>query len=274
MAGIAADGAGTLVLAGPSGVGKGTLINKLKAEYGEVFGFSVSHTTRDPRPGEVDKVHYNFVKKELMEKEIEDGLFLESANVHGNFYGTSIAAVQKVVNDGQVCILDIDIQGVRSCRKAELPGIYVFIVPPCMEELEARLRGRGTETEDKILKRMENAKGEVREKDEPGLFDHQIVNDDIDEAYAKLRTLLTGCISKVFYPLLHYLALSQFIWARHYFATPEILQVNFMGRGQNSPLKFRGGGEIMASPNPSGAELDYPEKGPREASQPFETFIS
>lgn len=81
MAGIAADGAGTLVLAGPSGVGKGTLINKLKAEYGEVFGFSVSHTTRDPRPGEVDKVHYNFVKKELMEKEIEDGLFLESANV-------------------------------------------------------------------------------------------------------------------------------------------------------------------------------------------------
>jgi guanylate kinase len=84
MAGIAADGPGTLVLAGPSGVGKGTLIHKLKAEYGEVFGFSVSHTTRDPRPGEVDKVHYNFVEKDLMEKEIADGLFLESANVSDN----------------------------------------------------------------------------------------------------------------------------------------------------------------------------------------------
>ena len=81
MAGIASEGPGTLVLAGPSGVGKGTLINKLKAEFGEIFGFSVSHTTRNPRPGEVDKVHYNFVKHEDMEREIAEGKFLESAHV-------------------------------------------------------------------------------------------------------------------------------------------------------------------------------------------------
>mmetsp|Transcript_34014 Transcript_34014/g.53007 ORF Transcript_34014/g.53007 Transcript_34014/m.53007 type:complete len:184 (+) Transcript_34014:170-721(+) len=163
-----------LIMAGPSGVGKGTLIEKLKKEFESSFGFSVSHTTRAPRPGEENGVHYHFTDVETVQKEIDEGKFLEHANVHGNIYGTSKAAVQKVGKDGKICILDIDVQGCRACRKANLEGIYVFVEPPSMEELEKRLRGRGTETEEKVLKRLANAKGEIDAKDEDGLFDHKV----------------------------------------------------------------------------------------------------
>lgn len=164
-----------LVVAGPSGVGKGTLIAKLKEEFPSAFGFSVSHTTRAPRPGEEDGVHYNFVDHEKMQKNIDEGIMLEHANVHGNIYGTSCAEVEKVAASGKVCILDIDVQGCRSCRKAKLEGVYIFVSPPSMEELEKRLRGRGTETEEKVLKRLANAKGEIDSKGEEGLFDHMVV---------------------------------------------------------------------------------------------------
>jgi len=179
-----------LVIAGPSGVGKGTLIEKLKAEFPQAFGFSVSHTTRAPRPGEEDGVHYNFVDHEQMNKNIEQGLMLEHANVHGNVYGTSCAAVEKVSSAGKVCILDIDVQGCRLCRKANLDGVYVFISPPSMEDLEKRLRGRGTETEDKVLKRLANAKGEIEARDEAGLFDFKITNDNLEKAYEDLKAII------------------------------------------------------------------------------------
>ena len=121
-----------LVLCGPSGVGKSTLIKRLKEDFPGAFGFSVSHTTRSPRAGEVDGKDYNFVTdKAVMEADIAAGKFLESANVHGNFYGTSWAAIESVKAAGQICILDIDVQGVASCRKAGFPvGFYVFIAPP------------------------------------------------------------------------------------------------------------------------------------------------
>ena len=163
-----------LVICGPSGVGKGTLIDMLKQEFPDFFGFSVSHTTRQPRPGEKDGVHYNFVTVEKMSADILLHKFLEHANVHGNFYGTSIAAVENVKDTGKICILDIDVQGCRQCRKVQLPGTYVFISPPSFPELEKRLRGRGTETEDKIKKRLANAKGEMDARNEPGLFDHEV----------------------------------------------------------------------------------------------------
>ena len=133
----------------------------LKQEFPDSFGFSVSHTTRQPREGEVDGVHYHFVSADKMAADILLHRFLEHAQVHGNFYGTSVAAVEAVKQTGKICILDIDVQGCRQCRKVDLPGHYVFISPPSFEELERRLRGRGTETEDKILKRLKNAKGEV-----------------------------------------------------------------------------------------------------------------
>ena len=99
-----------VVVAGPSGVGKGTIVKRLMDKYPSLFGFSVSHTTRAPRPGEEDGVHYNFVEKSAMEAAIANGEFIEHAAVHTNFYGTSIAAVDKVKSEGKVCILDIDIQ--------------------------------------------------------------------------------------------------------------------------------------------------------------------
>jgi len=167
-------GPNALVIAGPSGVGKGTLIDMLKQEYPASFGFSVSHTTRQPRDGEKNDVHYHFVTVPQMEEDIKAGKFLEHANVHGNFYGTSIAAVEKVKKTGKICILDIDVQGCRACRTVQLPGTYVFVSPPSLAELEKRLRGRGTETEEKIVKRLANAKGELDARNEAGLFDHQV----------------------------------------------------------------------------------------------------
>jgi guanylate kinase len=169
-------GPNALVICGPSGVGKGTLIERLKQQYPHAFGFSVSHTTRGPRTGEVDGMHYHFVTVGQMEAEIEAGKFLEYANVHGNFYGTSIAAVESVKKTGKICILDIDVQGARQCRQAQLPGTYVFVSPPSFAALEQRLRGRGTEAEDKILKRLANARGEMDARSEAGLFDQQVRN--------------------------------------------------------------------------------------------------
>jgi guanylate kinase len=129
---------------GPSGVGKSTLISRLRQEFPDDFGFSVSHTTRAPRAGEENGVHYWFTTRPEMEAEVAAGKFLESASVHGNMYGTSFEAVERVSAAGRVCILDIDVQGVASCRAAKF-GVdkYIFIAPPTVADLESRLRGRG-----------------------------------------------------------------------------------------------------------------------------------
>lgn len=159
----------------------------LRKEFPDDYGFSVSHTTRGPRAGEQDGVDYNFVDKSLMEKEIAEGKFLESANVHGNYYGTSFEAVNRVSARNKICILDIDIQGVRSCKKAGFDADkYLFIAPPSMADLEKRLRGRGTETEDKIQKRLSGAVGEM-EQSKDMQWDAYIINDDVQKAYEKLR---------------------------------------------------------------------------------------
>jgi len=181
-----------LVVVGPSGVGKGTLIAMLQREFPDKFGFSVSHTTRAPRPGEVNGTHYNFVDKATMEQDIADGKFLEHAHVHQNIYGTSFAAVRKVSKSGKICLLDIDVQGAELVKKSDLKAAYVFIAPPSMEELERRLRGRGTETEDAVLKRLENARTEMAKKDVDGFFDAVIVNDDVDKAYEALKAVIAA----------------------------------------------------------------------------------
>ncbi|KAL8489596.1 hypothetical protein ACS0TY_025493 [Phlomoides rotata] len=179
-----------IVISGPSGVGKGTLISKLMEEFPYMFGFSVSHTTRDPRKNEQNGVHYHFTERCVMLKDIEDGKFLEFASVHGNLYGTSVEAVDIVAEKGKRCILDIDVQGARSVRASSLEAIFIFICPPCPEELEKRLRARGTEVEEQIQKRLRNAKAEMEQGKEPGLFDHILVNDDLETCYEKLKKLL------------------------------------------------------------------------------------
>ncbi|GAU50014.1 hypothetical protein TSUD_331670 [Trifolium subterraneum] len=179
-----------IVISGPSGVGKGTLISMLMKEFPSMFGFSVSHTTRAPRNMEKDGVHYHFTEKSVMEKEIKNGKFLEFASVHGNLYGTSVEAVEVVADAGKRCILDIDVQGAKSVRASSLEAIFIFVCPPSMEELEKRLRDRGTETEEQILKRLRNAKAEIEQGTSSNIFDFMLYNDKLEESYEKLKKLL------------------------------------------------------------------------------------
>lgn len=178
-----------LVIAGCSGAGKGTLIGKLMEWDKDAFGFSVSHTTRDPRPGEVDGTHYHFTKVDTMKSEIDAGLFIESAHVHGNYYGTSRAAVEEVQNAGKICILDIDVQGVQMVKNSLKPK-FLWVEAPNLEILEQRLRSRGTETEEKIQKRLTNARSELNFAHNEMKFDAYIVNDDLDSAFTKLVDVL------------------------------------------------------------------------------------
>ncbi|KAG6413645.1 hypothetical protein SASPL_126359 [Salvia splendens] len=179
-----------VVISGPSGVGKGTLIAKLMEEFPMLFGFSVSHTTRAPRDNEQNGFHYHFTERHVMEKDIQDRKFLEFAAVHGNLYGTSVESVEIVTDQGKRCILDIDVQGARSVRASSLEAILVFIRPPSFEQLEKRLRARGTETEEQIQKRLRNAKAEIDQGTSPGLFDHCLINDDLEMCYENLKKLL------------------------------------------------------------------------------------
>lgn len=170
-------------------MGKSTLITRLREEFPSDFGFSVSHTTRAPRPGEENGVAYHFTTSDVMSARIYAGEFLEYAAVHGNMYGTSFAAVDAVAASGRRALLDIDVQGVASCRKAKAGYMYVFVAPPDMSTLETRLRARGTETEDKVAKRLAGA---VSEMDAARFtwWDAWIVNDDLDRAYDQLRAFM------------------------------------------------------------------------------------
>uniref|UniRef100_A0A7S1C324 guanylate kinase n=1 Tax=Bicosoecida sp. CB-2014 TaxID=1486930 RepID=A0A7S1C324_9STRA len=177
-----------VVLCGPSGAGKSSLIHKLTAEFPDDFGFSVSHTTRKPRKGEEDGVDYHFVAKPDMEAAIaKGGEFLETAHVHANIYGTSKRAVSDVADRCRVCVLDIDVQGVQTCKAINFEaGKYIFVAPPSIDALRERLTARGTETSESMERRLRNAAGEL-EAAKTIDFDATIVNDDLDHAYAVLR---------------------------------------------------------------------------------------
>jgi len=183
-------GPAPLVLCGPSGAGKSTLLKKMMEKYKEHFGFSVSHTTRCARPGEENGVSYNFVTKEDMQRAIDNDEFIEHATFAGNMYGTSKAAVETVMEKGLICILDIDVQGVKSMKKTSYNSNYVFIMPPSIPILEERLKGRGTETEESLKYRMDLAVQDIKFGEEEGNFDIIIVNDDLESAYAKLIEFL------------------------------------------------------------------------------------
>lgn len=179
-----------IVVSGPSGTGKSTLLKKLFAEFPETFGFSVSSTTRAPRPGEVDGRDYNFTSAETFKQMIEEGRFIEWAQFSGNYYGTTVRAVQDVVEKGKKCILDIDMQGVQAVKsKPELHARYLFIAPPSIDQLRQRLVGRGTETDDSIARRLDAATREMQYA-QSGAHDCIVVNDDLERAYAELKQFI------------------------------------------------------------------------------------
>ncbi|KAG0216070.1 hypothetical protein BGX28_005965 [Mortierella sp. GBA30] len=161
-------------------------------DYPSTFGFSVSHTTRKPRPGEKDGIAYYFVSPEKMQQLIDQGRFLEHAVFSGNYYGTSKEAVQDVFNSGKVCILDIDLQGVRQVRASDLEARYIFVRPKSLSTLEERLRGRGTESEEAIQKRLERAREEWCYGLDPSNFDHVVINDKLQDAYPDLCAFVFG----------------------------------------------------------------------------------
>merc|ERR1711862_273530 len=184
-----------VVIVGPSGVGKSTLISRLMKDFPNKFGFSVSHTTRSARPGEEDGVHYNFTTHDQIRKSITKGAFIEHAEVHGNVYGTSFDAVQRVVSKGQVCLLDIDVQGARQIKNSTLhhTATYIFVRPPSIDTLGQRLRSRGTESEERILLRLHNAGVELKvAEDDPEFFDTILVNEELNRAYSEFRQFMEG----------------------------------------------------------------------------------
>ncbi len=173
------------IIAGCSGVGKGTLI-KLFLEKNPNIKLSVSATTRKPREGEIDGVNYFFVSKEEFEREVKNNEFLEWAEFSGNFYGTKKSFVEKTLTKGTDLILEIEVQGAKQVKDKMPEAISIFIMPPSIQELEARLRGRHTESEEAIQKRLEQVSREI----EAGKnFDYKIVNDKIEVALEDMQKI-------------------------------------------------------------------------------------
>jgi guanylate kinase len=175
-----------IVITGPSGVGKGTLVNLLLQRHPELK-LSISATTRQPRPGEREGVNYFFLSKKDFETAIFNQELLEWAEYAGNYYGTPKAQVIEQIKAGNYLILEIELEGARSVANIFAQAQRIFILPPSIEELEQRIRSRGTNSEESIAKRLAIAKKEIAAKDE---FDFQIVNDDLEKAIALLSTAI------------------------------------------------------------------------------------
>ncbi|CEO58466.1 Putative Guanylate kinase [Penicillium brasilianum] len=182
-----------IVISGPSGVGKGTLVQKLFDEHPNTFAFIVSHTTRKPRVGEVEGKDYFFVTPSTFSDLISQEAFVEHAVFGENHYGTSKRTIADQVAKGLVVVLDIEMNGVKQMKAdSSIDARYVFIKPPCFETLERRLRSRGTEKEEDIKKRLAQAKAEVEYADTQGVHDKIIVNDDLEKAYKELEEFIYG----------------------------------------------------------------------------------
>jgi guanylate kinase len=175
-----------IVLTGPSGVGKGTLLRSLLRRHPELY-VSVSVTTRTPRDGEVNGKHYFFTDRSQFEQMVEDNELLEWAEFAGNFYGTPRRVVEQKIRDGKWVVLEIELQGARQIHQS-FPGAFrIFVLPPSLEELEYRLRRRGQDPEAAIARRLAHAHAEIQAADE---FDLQVVNDDLEQALDQIELAL------------------------------------------------------------------------------------
>jgi guanylate kinase len=174
------------VLAGPSGVGKGAIVARLLAALPDLQ-LSVSATTRRPRPGEVEGRHYFFVDRARFDQMIERGGFLEWADIFGERYGTPREAVERSLGAGRDVVVEIDVQGARQVRAARPDAFMVFITPPSLQELERRLRSRGTETDEQVRRRLAKARDELAAEPE---FDATVVNDDLETAAREVIELV------------------------------------------------------------------------------------
>lgn len=182
-----------IVLSGPSGAGKSTVVKQLMQQRGNIH-FSVSYTTRAPRSEDIDGVTYNFVDRAEFERMIENNEFLEYAEYSGNYYGTSLKVIEEKQAAGIDVLLDIEVQGAANVRNKCPDAVLVFTVPPSYQELERRLRGRNTDDEQTICKRLSRALEEVREIN---MYDYLVINDQVENAVAELDAIMSAAECRV-----------------------------------------------------------------------------
>lgn len=176
----------TFIICGPSGVGKGTVVARLLASDPTLY-FSVSATTRAPRPGEVDGKHYHFLSREQFQQWVDEDAFLEHAEFVGNCYGTPKLYVDKAMGQGRDVILDIEIQGAEQVHRKRPETVRIYVAPPSWAELERRLIGRGTEDMEKVRSRLERGKQEFAAAKD---FDYFVINDTVDRAVAEISAIM------------------------------------------------------------------------------------
>lgn len=176
-----------VVISGPSGAGKSSFVKALLGRYPRDLVYSVSATTRPRREHEVEGRDYFFLGREEFQRRVDAGEFVEHAEVHGELYGTLKSQTEAVLRSGRNVLLDIDVQGGRSVRRIYPDGVYIFVLPPSLADLEERLRARGTDSEERIKLRLENARREIAIARE---YDYAVVNDDLEDATRKVLAII------------------------------------------------------------------------------------
>lgn len=181
------------VISGPSAVGKGTIVKEILTASDDAR-VSISATTRNPRAGETDGISYYFLSKEEFKEKIENGGFLEWAEVHGNYYGTPKEPVERLLAEGKDVILEIDVQGAMQVKESGSEAAFIFVLPPSMEELRNRFDKRGTETEEVIQMRMSKAAGEIAYIDR---YDYFVINDVLQDAVSQVKAIMVSERQKI-----------------------------------------------------------------------------
>jgi guanylate kinase len=174
------------VISAPSGAGKTTLCKEI-IDFFPSLRHSVSYTTRPQRPGEQDGIDYHFVTRTVFDAMIAQGAFAEWAEVHGNRYGTAIETLERFRSEGRDILLDIDCQGARQLKKSYRQGVFIFVLPPSLTELQRRLHGRNTDSPEVIARRIANARDEIREA---VWYDYLVINDDFSQAFSELKSIV------------------------------------------------------------------------------------